>query len=183
MHECFSGSKGGSLNNSEIVTLTQVVRIRWWSKRPDLKDSRGTLAKWGEIRAHGTQLHRCIDRDGLGLFFAEMHITPGPPSMTIAKVRELAGEMAHAPSPVVLSFTQEQITDLLAEIELRTRPAPAQAPAPPTPGLEISPVKEFAAHRKVCEPCLRGPESRCATGQALYSAACAAVMDEVRLLV
>ena len=112
-----------------------------------------------------------------------MHITPGPPSMTIAKVRELAKEMAQSPTPVVLSFTQEQITDLLAEIDLRTRPAAAaQAPVVVQP-VEISPVKELTSHRKICDQCGRGPESRCATGQALYSAACAAVMDEVRLLV
>jgi len=104
--------------------------------------------------------------------------------MTIAKVRELAKEMAQAPTPVVLSFTQEQITDLLAEIDLRTRPAGAAAQAPVVvQPVEISPVREFIAHRKICEQCGKGPDSRCATGQALYSAACAAVMDEVRLLV
>jgi len=101
--------------------------------------------------------------------------------MTIAKVRELAKEMSQAPTPVVLSFTQEQIIDLLAEIDLRTR-AP-QAAAAPTAPVEISPVREFVAHRKVCDQCTRGAEGRCVTGQALYSAASAAVMDEVRALV
>jgi hypothetical protein len=109
-----------------------------------------------------------------------MHITPGPPSMTIAKVEELAKEMAKAPTPVVLSFTQEQVFDLLAEINIRTRPASAQAAAVTV--VERSPVKDYAAHRKGCEQCSKGSEGRCATGQALYSAACAAVMDEVRLL-
>ncbi len=102
--------------------------------------------------------------------------------MTIAKVRELAREMTQSPTPVVLSFTQEQIVDLLAEIDLRTRPASTGAAAPAAP-VEISPVKEYAAHRKVCDQCTRGTEGRCVTGHALYSAACAAVMDEVRILV
>ena len=110
-----------------------------------------------------------------------MHLTPGPPSMTIAKVEELAREMAKAPSAVVLSFTQEQIMDLLAEINIRTRPASAQAVA--AVAVERSPVKDYALHRKGCDQCLKGSEGRCATGQALYSAACATVMDEVRLLV
>jgi len=111
-----------------------------------------------------------------------MHLTPGFPTMTIAKVEELAKEMAKSPTPVVLSFTQEQIMDLLAEINLRTRPGSATAPVAVAAPVERSPVKDYAAHRKTCDQCSKGPEGRCATGQALYTAACATVMDEVRVL-
>jgi len=112
-----------------------------------------------------------------------MHLTPGFPTMTIAKVEELAKEMAKSPTPVVLSFTQEQVMDLLAEINIRTRPGssaqPAVAVAAP---VERSPVKDYAAHRKSCDQCSKGSEGRCVTGQALYAAACTMVMDEVRVL-
>jgi hypothetical protein len=112
-----------------------------------------------------------------------MHLTPGFPTMTIAKVEELAKEMAKSPTPVVLSFTQEQIMDLLAEINLRTRPGSAAQPvAAVAAPVERSPVKDYAAHRKTCDQCTKGAEGRCATGQALYTAACATVMDEVRVL-
>jgi hypothetical protein len=101
--------------------------------------------------------------------------------MTIAKVEELAKEMAKAPTPVVLSFTQEQIMDLLAEINIRTRPGTAQ-PVAVAATIERSPVKDYAAHRKGCDQCTKGSDGRCATGQALYTAACTTVMDEVRVL-
>jgi hypothetical protein len=103
--------------------------------------------------------------------------------MTISKVEELAKEMAKSPTPVVLSFTQEQIMDLLAEINIRTRPGSTSAqPVVVAAPVERSPVKDYAAHRKGCDQCSKGAEGRCATGQALYTAACATVMDEVRVL-
>jgi hypothetical protein len=111
-----------------------------------------------------------------------MHLTRGFPTMTIAKVEELAKEMAKAPTPVVLSFTQEQIMDLLAEINIRTRPGSAQPVAVAATVVERSPVKDYAAHRKSCDQCSKGSDGRCATGQALYTAACTTVMDEVRIL-
>jgi hypothetical protein len=111
-----------------------------------------------------------------------MHITPGPPSMSIAKVRELAREMAQAPTPVVCSFTRDQMVDLLTEIDLRGKSTPAPvAPVPPVAPALTSPVQDYAAHRKSCTQC-SGETGRCDTGQQLYLAGCAWVMDETRML-
>ncbi len=107
-----------------------------------------------------------------------MHITPAPPSMTIARVRELTNEMAKAPSPVVCSFTRDQLIDLLVDIDMRT----PSAPAPPPPVVEVSPVNAYADHRKACERCRRGGSDRCENGQRLYALACASLMDQTRLV-
>lgn len=110
-----------------------------------------------------------------------MHITPDPPSMTIARVRELANEMAAATTPVVCSFTREQLVDLLSEIDMRTAPQPVrQPPPPPAPIREISPVNQYAEHRKMCNRCYSGEQ--CDAGRHLYSAACASIMDQTRLV-
>jgi hypothetical protein len=110
-----------------------------------------------------------------------MHITPDPPSMSIARVRELASEMAAATTPVVCSFTRDQLIDLLAEIDLR-RPGAAPAPAPPPPVTirEVSPVTQYAEHRNTCNRCRSG--DRCDAGTQLYTAACVSLMDQVRLV-
>jgi hypothetical protein len=97
--------------------------------------------------------------------------------MSVAKMRELAKEMAMAPTPVVCSFTRDQMVDLLTEIDLRMRPFSA----PAEPLLSSSPVQDYAAHRKTCTQCT-GSAGRCDAGQKLYLTACAWVMDEVRLL-
>jgi len=108
-----------------------------------------------------------------------MHITPDPPSMTIARVRELAREMSSAPTPVVCSFTYEQLTDLLAEIDRRTQVAAAPVAAPQQP---TSPLTAYAEHRKTCERCKRDADGRCSAGQSLYAAAAAELMDDMRIL-
>jgi hypothetical protein len=108
-----------------------------------------------------------------------MHITPDPPSMTIARVRELASEMAAATTPVVCSFTRDQLVDLLAEIEMRRGAAPAPAAAPVTIR-EVSPVTQYAEHRNGCNRCRTG--DRCDAGKALYTAACVSLVDQVRLV-
>jgi hypothetical protein len=104
--------------------------------------------------------------------------------MTIARVRELAEEMAKAPTSVVCSFTREQMVDLLAEIDRRTRPV-AAAPPPPAPApapTEIAAIADYVGHRRGCEGCTRGGASRCPTGQHLYAMACASLMDQARNL-
>ncbi len=110
-----------------------------------------------------------------------MHITPDPPSMTIARVRELANQMAAAPTPVVCSFTRDQLIDLLAEIELRTAPAGAtRQVAAPVTIREVSPVTAYAEHRGACNRCKSG--DRCDAGKQFYAAACMALMDQARLV-
>jgi hypothetical protein len=108
-----------------------------------------------------------------------MHITPDPPSMTIARVRELASEMAAAPTPVVCSFTRDQLVDLLAEIDFR-RPSAAAPPTAPVMLREVSPVTQYAEHRNSCNRCRSG--DRCDAGRQLYAAACVALMDQARLV-
>jgi hypothetical protein len=108
-----------------------------------------------------------------------MHITPDPPSITIARVRQLANEMAGATTPVVCSFTWDQLIDLLAEIDMRTPAAASRQPAPVTIR-EVSPVTEYADHRNACNRCRSG--DRCDTGKQLYAAACVALMDQARLV-
>ena len=98
--------------------------------------------------------------------------------MTIARVRELAKEMSDAPTPVVCSFTYQQLTDLLAEIDRRTQVAAAPVTAQQR---ATSPLTAYAEHRKTCERC-KGRDGRCSAGQSLYAAACAELMDDVRIL-
>lgn len=109
-----------------------------------------------------------------------MHITPDPPSMTIARVRQLADEMAGAATPVVCSFTRDQLIDLLAEIDFRTSPASAARQAAPVAIREVSAVTQYAEHRSGCSYCRTG--DRCDTGKQLYAAACVALMDQARLV-
>lgn len=104
---------------------------------------------------------------------------PIGPSMTIARVHELMREMAAAPTPVVCSFTHEQLTDLMTEVDRRIQTAPV--PLTPAP-VEINPVKDFATHRRACDRCRRGGAERCETGDRLYGYACAWLMDQTRLL-
>lgn len=100
--------------------------------------------------------------------------------MTISRVRQLANEMAAASTPVVCSFTRDQLIDLLAEIDLRTSPSARQpAPAPVTVR-EVSPVNQYAEHRNACNRCRSG--DRCDAGMQLYAAACMALMDQARLV-
>ena len=108
-----------------------------------------------------------------------MHITPDPPSMTIARVRELANEMAAAPTPGVCSFTRDQLVDLLAEIEMR-RPSAVPVQAAPVTIREVSPVTQYAEHRNTCNRCRAG--DRCDAGKQIYAAACVALVDQARLL-
>ena len=108
-----------------------------------------------------------------------MHITPPAPTMTIARVRELTDEMAKANTAVVCSFTRDQLVDLLAEIDLRTRPA---APLAPSPSNDLAAVAEFSTHRRGCERCARGGAARCETGQHLYGQASASLLDQARIL-
>jgi len=101
--------------------------------------------------------------------------------MSIARVRELAAEMSQATTPVVCSFTHGQLVDLLAEIDMRAKPAAvAPAPAIPQPTNDLAAVVQYASHRRTCEHCSRG--NRCDVGQPLYAAACAAVLDQTRIL-
>lgn len=116
-----------------------------------------------------------------------MHITPTP-TMTIARVRELTREMSQSPSPVVCSFTTEQMIDLVTEIDQRLArtaapaPAPVIAPAPPPPpATESAAIKEWAYHKRTCDTCGRGV-ARCEVGQGLYAAACASLMDQTRIV-
>jgi hypothetical protein len=98
--------------------------------------------------------------------------------MSILRVRELANEMAGAMTPVVCSFTRDQLIDLLAEIDMRTAPASRQAA--PVTIREVSPVNQYAEHRTACNRCRTG--DRCDAGKPLYAAACASLMDQTRLL-
>jgi hypothetical protein len=103
-----------------------------------------------------------------------MHIAPKdfePPKMTIARVRELAQEMAASKQAVVCSFTREQLMEVLDEIDRRTTPVTAP----------LSAIESFAAHRKACDVCRRGPD-RCDPGKALYAAACISLVDQAKLL-
>jgi hypothetical protein len=98
--------------------------------------------------------------------------------MTISRVRELANEMAGAVTPVVCSFTRDQLIDLLAEIDMRTAPSARQAA--PVTIREMSPVNQYAEHRNACNRCRTG--DRCDVGKQLYAAACASLMDQTRLV-
>jgi hypothetical protein len=98
--------------------------------------------------------------------------------MSISRVRELANEMAGAMTPVVCSFTRDQLIDLLAEIDMRTAPAARQAA--PVTIREVSAVNQYAEHRTACNRCRTG--DRCDAGKQLYAAACASLMDQTRLL-
>ena len=112
-----------------------------------------------------------------------MHITPEPFSMTIARVRELVQEMSTAATPVVCSFTREQLVDLLADVDMRTRSTTAiKAPPPlPPPPPRVTPLEAYVDHRRSCPICSRG-EGRCDAGQSLYATACVGLVNDAKML-
>jgi hypothetical protein len=99
--------------------------------------------------------------------------------MTITRVREIAQELGDATaSGLVAYFNREQLVDLLADIDRRAPSAPAAAP----PLTDLPAITTYSRHVASCERCHRGGGNRCDAGQQLYGAACAALMDQARLL-
>jgi hypothetical protein len=111
-----------------------------------------------------------------------MHITPtpNPPSMSIARVREIVQELGDATaSGLVAYFNREQLVDLLADIDRRVPLTPAGA-APQIADLPA--ITAYSKHVASCDRCHKGGGNRCDAGGQLYGAACAALLDQARLL-
>jgi hypothetical protein len=109
-----------------------------------------------------------------------MHITPTPtlPSMSIARVREIVQELGDATSSgLVAYFNREQLVDLLADIDRRLPLSPAGAAPQVT---DLPAITAYSKHVASCDRCHKG--NRCDAGQQLYGAACAALVDQTRLL-
>jgi hypothetical protein len=109
-----------------------------------------------------------------------MHITPAPnlPSMSIARVREIVHELSDSTaSGLVAYFDREQLVDLLADID-RRGPLPSAAAVPQVTDLPA--IMTYSKHVASCDRCHKG--SRCDAGGQLYGAACAALVDQARLL-
>src|SRR5258708_32358711 len=111
-----------------------------------------------------------------------MHITPAEtvPSMSIARVREIVQELGDATSSgLVAYFNREQLVDLLADIERRGPAAPSSV----TQATDLPAITTYSKHTASCDRCHKGGgANRCDAGQQLYGAACAALLDQARLL-
>jgi hypothetical protein len=97
--------------------------------------------------------------------------------MTIARVREIVHELSDSTaSGLVAYFNREQLVDLLADIERR-------APVAPPAVTDLPAITAYSKHVASCDRCHNGGSGiRCDAGQQLYAAACAALMDQARLL-
>ena len=103
-----------------------------------------------------------------------MHITPAPtpPSMSIARVREIVHELSDSTaSGLVAYFNREQLVDLLADIERRV---------PVAQSTDLPDIAAYSKHMTSCDRCHKG--NRCDAGRQLYGAACDALVDQARLL-
>ena len=99
--------------------------------------------------------------------------------MTITRVREIVQELGEATdSELVAYFNREQLVDLIADIDRRTPAAPAAA----LPLTDLPAITSYSRHVASCERCHKGGGNRCDAGQQLYGAACAALVDQARLL-
>jgi hypothetical protein len=100
--------------------------------------------------------------------------------MTIARVREIVHELSDSTaSGLVAYFNREQLVDLLADIERRMPVAP---PAP-TQSTDLPAITAYSKHVASCDRCHKGGGgNRCDAGGQLYGAACAALVDQARLL-
>ena len=111
-----------------------------------------------------------------------MHITPDPPSMTVARVREIVEELgATKDQDLVAYFNRGQLVDLLADIDLR---APSGPSAPVKEITDLPAITAYRRHISSCDRCHNGSSrgDRCDAGHQLYGAACAALVDQTRLL-
>src|SRR5882672_4947505 len=109
-----------------------------------------------------------------------MHITPtlNVPSMSIARVREIVQELGDATaSGMVAYFNREQLVDLLADIDRRLPAAQSGAQLTDLPA-----ITAYSKHVASCDRCHKGSGNRCDAGQQLYGAACAALVDQARVL-
>ena len=98
--------------------------------------------------------------------------------MSIARVREIVQELGDATSSgLVAYFNREQLVDLLADIDRRTPLTPTAAGPQVT---DLPAITAYSKHVASCDRCHKG--NRCDAGRELYGAACAALMDQARLL-